>query len=123
MPDILIAGTVALLAGLGCLAVVALVERSAPKDPDPDVQPKPCETPAKDISRQSVAHYLPVAINLPLPVGEINISTTKYIRQRPIVEVYFALFDVEWHELEKSDAWKQFQQALVAVQHENRGDF
>ena len=116
MPDILTAGTVALLGGLGCLAVVALVECSAPKEPDPDVQPKPCETPAKDISRQSVAHYLPVAINLPLPMGEINISTTKYIRQRPIVEVYFALFDYEWHELEKSDAWKQFQQEFVEVQ-------
>ena len=123
MPDILTAGTVALLGGLGCLAVVALVECSAPKEPDPDVQPKPCETSAKDISRQSVAHYLPVAINLPLPMGEINISTTKYIRQRPIVEVYFALFDYEWHELEKSDACKQFQQALVAVHRENRGDF
>ena len=123
MLDILTAGTVALLGGLGCLAVVALVERSAPKEPDPDVQPKPCETPAKDISRQSVAHYLPVAINLPLPMGEINISTTKYIRQRPIVEVYFALYDTDWHELEKSDAWKQFQQALVAVHRENRGDF
>lgn len=117
------AAIIAAVAGMACWGIITIVERSAPKDPDPDVQPKPCETPAKDISRQSVAHYLPVAINLPLPVGEINISTTKYIRQRPIVEVYFALFDYEWHELEKSDAWKQFQQALVAVQHENRGDF
>ena len=99
MFDSLTAGAVALLAGLGCLAIITLLERSAPKDSDPDVQPKPCETPAKDISRQSVAHYLPVAINLPLPMGEINISTTKYIRQRPIVEVYFALSDDEWHEL------------------------
>ena len=123
MLDILGAAMMAAAAGLGCLAIIALLERSAPKDPDPDVQPKPCETPAKDISRQSVAHYLPVAINLPLPMGEINISTTKCIRQRPIVEVYFALYDDEWHELEKSDAWKQFQQALVAVQRENRGDF
>ena len=122
MTELLIAGLVGILAGLGCLGIIALVERSAPKDPDPDVQPQP--TPHKaEASKQNVAHYLPVAINLPLPMGEINISTTKYIRQRPIVEVYFALFDYEWHELEKSDAWKQFQQALVAVQRENRGDF
>ena len=116
MLDILAAAMMAAAAGLGCLAIIALVERSAPKDPDPDVQPTQHRAPAKAEPEQTAAHHLPVAINLPLPVGEINISATKYIRQRPIVEVYFALSDVEWHELEKSDAWKQFQQKFVEVQ-------
>lgn len=111
MPDVLIAAIGAAVTGLGVWCLMAILERSGNKD---DTNPQ--EKPESNQSNQTVAHYLPVAINLPLPVGEINISTTKYIRQRSVTEVYFSLDEADWHELEQSDAWKQFQQEFMEVQ-------
>lgn len=110
MPDVLIAAIGAAVTGLGVWCLMAILERSGNKD---DTNPQ--EKPESNQSNQTVAHYLPVAINLPLPVGEINISTTKYIRQRSVTEVYFSLYEDDWQEVEQSDAWQQLCQELEKI--------
>lgn len=111
MPDILAAAITAGLSGLATLCLIEILERSGPKEQVEQQE----ETSAKEAA-QDIVHRLPVAIDLPLPVGEINISTTKYIRQRSVTEVYFSLDEADWHELEQSNAWKQFQQEFMEVQ-------
>lgn len=67
MLDILIAAIGAAVTGLGVWCLMAILERSGPDEG---------RTPQADLTggkaKQNITHNLPVAIDLPLPVGEIN---------------------------------------------------
>ena len=111
LTELLITAAVAGLSGLGVWCLMAILERSGPDEG---------RTPQADLTggkaKQNITHNLPVAIDLPLPVGEINVSTQKQLSGRPVTEVYFALYKDDMDQLEQSELWQQFCQAFAAVQ-------
>ena len=115
MLDILIAAIGAAVTGLGVWCLMAILERSGLDEG---------RTPQADLTggkaKQNITHNLPVAIDLPLPVGEINVSTQKQLSGRPVTEVYFALYKDDMDQLEQSELWQQFCQAFAAVQSRER---
>ena len=115
MTELLITAAVAGLSGLGVWCLMAILERNGPDEG---------RTPQADLTggkaKQNITHNLPVAIDLPLPVGEINVSTQKQLSGRPVTEVYFALYKDDMDQLEQSELWQQFCQAFAAVQSRER---
>ena len=105
LTELLITAAVAGLSGLGVWCLMAILEG---------------RTPQADLTggkaKQNITHNLPVAIDSPLPVGEINVSTQKQLSGRPVTEVYFALYKDDMDQLEQSELWQQFCQAFAAVQ-------
>lgn len=115
LKELLIAAIGAAVTGLGVWCLMAILERSGPDEG---------RTPQADLTggkaKQNITHNLPVAIDLPLPVGEINVSTQKQLSGRPVTEVYFALYKDDMDQLEQSELWQQFCQAFAAVQSRER---